>query len=165
VPKIQRKAWAAILDSAWRAVSALLQGGRQRNPSAGTKPSKSAIAYTPPPRGVSKASASASSSVPQGMTNPNPANSGSSNNSPQVHGNSISGPSNTAQIPPTQILFGIQGMRRSLEVEQIEISSQTNDQILFSELKARHKKHRWLFKRWLSPFRFRYCNFVKVSAA
>lgn len=163
MPKKQRKAWAGILNSAWRTVSASLQGGKQRNPSAGMKPSKSAVAYTPSPWGVSKASAS--SSAPQGATNPSPANNVSNNNFPQVHGNSTRGPSNVVQMPPMQILFGIQGMRRSLEVEQIEICSQMNDQIFFSELKARHQKHRWLFKRWFSPFRFRYCNFVKVGIA
>jgi hypothetical protein len=84
-------------------------------------------------------------------------------NTTDTQGHVSVAPSPTVQITPMRIIFGIQGVRRSLEIEQIEISSQMNDQSFFSELKTRYKKHRAYFQRFLSPFRFRHCNFVKVG--
>jgi hypothetical protein len=164
VGKMKRNAWGASFYSVWQRISTSLQGERQRTPSTGNQPPKSAV-YTPSPTNTSGVSASASSSTLQGVSTANltPAAGGSSNNSPQVQGSSSIDLRTTAQAVPLRILFGIQGMRKTLEIEQIEISSQVNDPMFFSELKTRYKKHRWFLKRWLSPFLFRHCNFVKVS--
>ncbi|KAH4262248.1 hypothetical protein HBI70_010630 [Parastagonospora nodorum] len=62
-----------------------------------------------------------------------------------------------------RILFGIQGSKWSLDLEQIQISSLIEDSEFFRELKIRHKRHRSWAKRTLSPFRFRFCRFVKFE--
>ncbi|USP79666.1 hypothetical protein yc1106_06940 [Curvularia clavata] len=92
------------------------------------------------------------------------------NNSNNGAGNNLQAQRCTPTIPApnapkaaTRVVFGIQGMRRSLEIEQIEICSQMNDQRFFRELNSRYKKHRWSFQRLLSPFQFQYCNFVKFE--
>jgi len=64
---------------------------------------------------------------------------------------------------PVRVLFGIQGRRWSLELEQILLGGLSNDPTFFRELKERYKRHRGLLKRVLSPYRFRFCRFVKVS--
>jgi hypothetical protein len=61
-----------------------------------------------------------------------------------------------------RILFAVQGPRWSLEVEQIHVTGLLNDPIFFRELRKRYKKHRSWPKRLMSPFRFRFCRFVKV---
>jgi hypothetical protein len=61
-----------------------------------------------------------------------------------------------------RILLAVQGPRWSLEVEQIHVTGSLNDPVFFRELRKRYKKHRSWMKRLLSPFRFRFCRFVKV---
>ena len=61
-----------------------------------------------------------------------------------------------------RIIFGVQGHRWSVEIEQIKVSDLSADPAFFRELKLRYKKHRNWFKRLFSPFRFRHCRFVKV---
>ncbi|KAI4929398.1 uncharacterized protein J4E92_005062 [Alternaria infectoria] len=72
-------------------------------------------------------------------------------------------PPNTIPNLSLRVLFGIQGSRWSLEVEQINITAALNDPAFFRELKARYKKHRHWIKRFISPFRFRFCRFVKLE--
>ncbi|KAH7096085.1 hypothetical protein FB567DRAFT_48711 [Paraphoma chrysanthemicola] len=62
-----------------------------------------------------------------------------------------------------RVLFGVQGPRWSLDLEQIPVTSLLNDPTFFRELKKRYKKHRSVLKRIASPFRFRYCRFVKFE--
>jgi hypothetical protein len=63
-----------------------------------------------------------------------------------------------------RVLFAVQGSRWSLDLEQIPVTSLLNDPAFFRELKTRYKKHRSLIRRLVSPFRFRYCRFVKVCS-
>ena len=60
------------------------------------------------------------------------------------------------------ILFGVQGPRRTLELDQIDCESCSSDQKFFRELRQRYPKLRgylrWIFSVW----RFRTCDFVKV---
>lgn len=96
------------------------------------------------------------------------------NNSSAQLPSSRTGPTQTTQqasscasvyVPqsPVRILFGVQGRRWSLELEQIIIAGLSNDPTFFRELKARYKRHRGFIKLLLSPYRFRFCRFVKVS--
>jgi hypothetical protein len=86
------------------------------------------------------------------------------NGSPQVQGQVTSASSSNDASEAQRILFGVQGSRWSLDLEQIHMSSIDNDPAFFRELKIRYRKHRGLLKRIASPFRFRFCKFVKVCA-
>ena len=59
------------------------------------------------------------------------------------------------------VVFGVRNYDFD-KIENIETSSLLNDPEFFPELKAKHSKHVWFFRRWFSPFRFRYCQFVQV---
>ncbi|XP_014560348.1 hypothetical protein COCVIDRAFT_89616 [Bipolaris victoriae FI3] len=130
------RASCMVLRSIFRPVLGLLEHNKQRSASSGSSSSKAAMAYTPTSNNTSGAS---SSNISCGPTAPSP----------------------TTQPAPTRIIFGVQGLRKSLEIEQIEICSQMNDQIFFLELKKRYKKHRLMVSRWLSPFQFHHCDFVR----
>ncbi|KAF1963801.1 hypothetical protein CC80DRAFT_13282 [Byssothecium circinans] len=60
------------------------------------------------------------------------------------------------QRVPSWVVFGVQNTHDFDEIENIEMTSLLDDPSFFQELKTRHNKHRWLFQRWFSPFRFRY---------
>lgn len=91
------------------------------------------------------------------------------------------GPNNTSptqttspnsQIPPhyipkahERVLFGIQarGQREFVELEKIDLAGPYNDPTFFRALQAAYRKHRSLMQTlFLSPYRFRFCRFVKV---
>ena len=61
------------------------------------------------------------------------------------------------------ILFGVQGPRRTPELDQIDYGSCSSDREFFHELHQRYPKLRgylrWIFSVW----RFRTCEFVKVG--
>lgn len=61
-----------------------------------------------------------------------------------------------------RILFGVQSSHWFTNLEQIDISSINNDPKFFRKIKLRYKKYRSWIKRIASPFRFRFCSFVKV---
>jgi hypothetical protein len=141
----------------------LLGGSRQRSAVSGSSSSRAAMAYTPTPNNTSGVSSStiSSSSVGASVSGVVPQNIGS-NNSTQTQRCSPIVPSPILPKAPTRIIFGIQGLRKSLEIEQIMVSNQMNDQTFFPELRNRYKKHRLSLLRWLSPFQFRHCDFVRV---
>ncbi|KAI4703158.1 hypothetical protein J4E81_002035 [Alternaria sp. BMP 2799] len=85
-----------------------------------------------------------------------------SNSTPQIAGQPATNPSIVVPDPSLRVLFGVQGSRWSLEVEQIS-TALLNDPAFFRELKTRYKKHRHWIKRLISPFRFRFCRFVKLE--
>jgi hypothetical protein len=66
------------------------------------------------------------------------------------------------QRKPSWVVLGVQNTPDFDEIENIEMTTLLNDTSFFQELKIRHDKHRRLFQRWFSPFRFRYCKFVRV---
>ena len=159
-----QKALGVTFGSILRPVFSLLESNRQRSAVSGGTSSRAATAYTPAPNSTSGASSFTKSPTPGGASASGAAlNNNGTKNTTQTQGCSSMVPSPTIQIAPTRIIFGIQGVRRSLEIEQIEISGLMNDQIFFSELKTRYKKHCSFFRRFFSPFRFRHCNFVKVG--
>lgn len=88
---------------------------------------------------------------------------GSSNCLPQIQKQESSAATDCIAMVPSWILFGVQGSRWCLELEHIKISNFINDPMFFRELRLRYKRHRSWIKMILSPFRFRFCRFVKVS--
>lgn len=136
----------------WEALSSSLAG--QNSPSTAQQ------RYTPTAATASPSSISVRDST---QTIP-PISSGSNSDSfTQAHGGGSSTMSTAPQGAPLWVVFGIKNMHEFDEIENIEISSLLNDPSFFKELKTRYNKHRWLFQRWVSPFRFRHCNFVQVS--
>ena len=63
----------------------------------------------------------------------------------------------------TWLLFGVQGWRETVELEDLFIHEEMKDLELFSLLKTVHAKHRGWAKTWTSPFRFQTCRFVKFQ--
>lgn len=163
------RASCMALRSIFRPVLGLLEHDKQRSASSGSSSSKAAMAYTPTSNNTSRASSSNISSKAGGSnasgvsTNKN-GNAGS-NNTTQTQRCGPTAPSPTTQPAPTRIIFGVQGLRKSLEIEQIEICSQMNDQIFFPEPKKRYKKHRLMVSKWFSPFQFHHCDFVRVRSS
>ena len=87
-----------------------------------------------------------------------------SNQSPQTQ---VEGPTCIApgglQSPANWLLFGIQGRRKTLEIENIPISNSTGDGEVFSEMKRLHTKHYGQHLEWLSPFKFQNCKFAMLQ--
>lgn len=67
------------------------------------------------------------------------------------------------QGKPLWIVFGVKNTPDFDDIENIEMTNLLDDPSFFQELRERHNKHRSLFRRWFSPFRFRNCRFVRVS--
>lgn len=132
---------------------------RQRSATSGASSSRASISYTPTSNSTSRSSVSTNISNPNSGTGSNHI---ASKPNIQTQGSLPVFLCPTVHTVPTRVIFGVQGARRSLEIEQIEVFDWMNDQVFFSELKARYRKHRSLFWRLLSPFQFRHCNFVKV---
>jgi hypothetical protein len=110
------------------------------------------------------ASASAAVSVQNtSATVPNQAPANHANVQPQISVQAPNTTPTTLLVPSQRILFAIQGSKWSLGLEEIPVSRLLNDPEFFRILKARYKKHRNLVRRLISPFRFRYCRFVKVT--
>lgn len=63
---------------------------------------------------------------------------------------------------PLWIVFGVKDIQGFYGIENIGTHVQCDDSSFFQELKSRHRKHRWFFQRWFSPYVFRYCRFVQV---
>jgi hypothetical protein len=165
VTKRPRKALSVMFNTMVQSTLGRLRNTATRSAPPGQTPSKAAKAYTPASDSTSATSSSTISPTPRDASAPSTASPSNSNKDHvQIHGSSSRSASPTGHIPPTRIIFGIQGARRSLEIEQIDvIAGQMNDQLFFSELRIRHRTHRSWVRRLMSPFRFRHCNFVKVS--
>lgn len=61
-----------------------------------------------------------------------------------------------------RILFAVQSLRWSVELESITMTSVTGDSDFFWRLRFLHRAHRHVLIRWASPFRFKSCRCVKV---
>ena len=103
------------------------------------------------------------SSPVAGRTGTSPSAINSSNFAPRITGQPTNVPPTAVPDPSLRVLFGVQGSRWSLEIEQIGVTALLNDPAFFRELKTRYKKHRSWIKRLVSPFRFRFCRFVKLE--
>jgi hypothetical protein len=138
---------------------------RTRTPStaaSSSNQSQAARQYTP--AGSSSAAASSSTNYSSMSKNTQSGSPNSSIGGPtEIKSQFSSNASHYIPTSPVRILFGVQGRRWSLELEQIILSGLSNDPTLFRELKARYRRHRGLIKLLLSPYRFRFCRFVKVS--
>jgi len=117
--------------------------------------------YTPTRTSTTSTPVASSQIAGGDTTNPSPGN--NSNSAPQVLGQPATDPPTAGSDPSLRILFGVQGSRWSLEIEQISVTTLLNDPAFFRQLKTRYKKHRSWLKRLLSPFRFRFCRFVKLE--
>jgi hypothetical protein len=104
---------------------------------------------------------SSSLSVPQNTPPSSPTASACGNVGPQAQPSSSGSDS---QEDYFWVVFGIKDMRGFDAIENIKTQVQLRDTTFFEDLKRRHGRHRWLFQQWFSPYRFRYCKFVKVSA-
>ena len=121
--------------------------------------------YTPPSSSSTTTPVANSQRTSGSSTSPSAMNSSSS--SPQISGQPTAVAATAVAAtalpnPSLRVLFGVQGSRWSLEVEQISITAAMNDPAFFRELKTRYSKHRSWMKKLVSPFRFRFCRFVKV---
>lgn len=143
----------------WQYILSILNWKVRTHASAGTSPSVSHQRYTPgnaTPLGASPVIA------PSSIVTSSPHSPGPGNPNNLVPGR---GSSNTCTIlhgDPNWVVFGIKIKDDFDEIENIEIFPNSNDTLFFRELKRRYAKHRWLFQRWFSPFRFRHCKFVQV---
>lgn len=123
-----------------------------------TPPSKAHLRYTPAPT----TGTSSSLSVPQSTPSAPPNHSMSGNAGPQ---NQPGGNANNAPVDYFWIVFGIKDIDGFDEIENIETTTQLKDPSFFEDLKSRHKRHRWFFQDWFSPYRFRFCRFVQVRTS
>lgn len=157
----QRMTWNVFSDRIFACLSNLLKKQTSSASLDGSKSSEVSERSTSLESSPENSSTADSQGASQGI--PNSTDKSSCNSSLQTQGQKSSAYSNSAQTNPNWILFGVQGFRWSLELEQIKLSSLINDPMFFRELKARYKRHRGWLKLLLSPFRFRFCRFVKVN--
>ena len=61
------------------------------------------------------------------------------------------------------MVFGVKTINVHVTIEQIRMSSNTNDRTFFEELWTKYVENTWSLQRWLSPFRFRHCRVVEAS--
>jgi len=123
--------------------------------------SKASERYTPANPGSTSSSTSGSRAT--NIANPNKQSQGAGNaSSPQTQDQAPNVSAKELPESSHRILFAVQGSRWSLDLEQIHVSNVPNDPVFFRELKTLYKKHRSWIKRAMSPFRFRFCKFVKV---
>ena len=141
-------------------IAATLTRSTASRSSSSSVSSKASQRYTP--TNSSAVPKSRSNSQTTGETDTNSLATDNDNSSPQTSGQSATVLAATSPDPPKRVLFAMQGSRCSLEVEQISITTLLNDPIFVRELKTQYKKHRTWIKRLASPFRFRFCRFVKV---
>jgi hypothetical protein len=121
-------------------------------------PSKTHLRYTPTT--TTTTGTSSSLSVPQN-TPPSSLTASACGNVGSQAQPSSSG--SDSQEDSFWVVFGIKDMRGFNAIENIQTRVQLRDTTFFEELKRSHGRHRWIFQRWFSPYRFRYCKFVKVS--
>ena len=123
-----------------------------------SQPARSQQRYTP-----SSAAPPTTSNNPHNTTQSIPINSSEANYGMTQTSGSAPWYNSTTQQPNAHwVIFGIKNYDFD-KIENIETSSVLNDPSFFPELKARHSKLVWFFRRWFSPFRFRYCQFVQVG--
>ena len=86
---------------------------------------------------------------------------GASHDGPQTY--QISTSMQSSALKALQVLFAVQGLRWSLELESILLPDEPSDSAFFRTLRTFHRIHRPTLLHWLSPFRFKSCRCVKVS--
>ena len=122
-------------------------------------PSKAHLRYTPTPTSTS-ASTNSSSGVSHGTLNLSSNSLACGNTGAQVQ------PNSTGSKTPADsfwVVFGVKDMRGFNAIENIETHERLRDTSFFQDIRRRHRRHRWFFQQWFSPYRFRYCRFVQVS--
>lgn len=68
-----------------------------------------------------------------------------------------------SRIPEPRVIFGVEGRRLTLEVDEIKVLPSHRDHDLIQELKQRHRTLRGRLRYWFSMWQIQHCNFVKVS--
>jgi hypothetical protein len=154
----QRVTWNNIGEQIMRRFSTFQT--KQNAPSSTPGSSTASKRYTP--AGSTQTMSSSSPAQAPNSGDSKKQSSSAGNASPQVQSQTPSASTNADASAAQRILFGVQGSRWSLDLEQIHVSSIGNDPAFFRELKVRYRKHRSWAKRIASPFRFRFCKFVKV---
>jgi len=150
-PHVRQGRWS--VPSIWTKTAV----GQSSNPS---NSSTARQRYTPPSSSSTMTPVASPQRTSGSSTSPSAMNSSSS--SPQISGQPTAVAATALPNPSLRVLFGVQGSRWSLEVEQISITAAMNDPAFFRELKTRYSKHRGWMKKLVSAFRFRFCRFVKV---
>ncbi|CAN9296463.1 unnamed protein product [Alternaria alternata] len=154
IPRLQ------IVPRLWSIAATLIKSTASRS-SGSSASSKASQRYTPTSSSAVPTSTNNSQTTSETDTNSLATDNG--NSSPQISGQSATVLAATSPDPSKRVLFAVQGSRWSLEVEQISITTLLNDPMFFRELKTRYRKHRSWIKRLASPFRFRFCRFVKLE--
>lgn len=149
--------WGDILHQVRNSLGKSLSPNAAADPS--LLPSQAKIRYTPPASVNSRTSSS---------TTLRSSNAGSSQSAPGIstgpqlqHG----GASTKPQTASLCVVFGVREWHGFDNIENIETRTDLQDNSFFHDLRLRHKKNRGALKRWFSPFRFRFCKFVQVSAS
>lgn len=153
-PAPQTGVWEALNQYFSMTVPALV---RTKNPSASSSNSAQSRAT------IQSTTSSSTAFSTTGQSTQSASASSSNSGSTQTTSSNCSNQSLYIPPSPVRVLFGVQGRRWSLELEKIILAGLSNDPTFFRELKARYKKHRSSIKLLLSPYRFRFCRFVKVS--
>jgi len=156
IPVPQISQWRWNLPLTW--VKAVI-----RSAASSSSSSTASQRYTPATSSTISTPPAVASSPVAARTSTSPSTVNSSSSAPQVSSQPTTVPSTAFPDPSLRVLFCVQGSRWSLEVEEISITALLNDPAFFRELKTRYKKHRSLTKRLISPFRFRFCRFVKLE--
>ena len=60
------------------------------------------------------------------------------------------------------VLFGVQGSRRTLEVNHIPVNNHSNDTSLYCSLRQHYRANRGRLRLWFSFWRLDYCEVVKA---
>jgi hypothetical protein len=134
---------------------------RSRTPSSTANELSTGISLNNEPAG--SAPTSSSSSLPyRPPLPPPPSQSNAPNNAANPQGwNSVT--SQDEWRYPLWVVFGISTLGAYHNIENLEITKQTNDRSFFPDLKMKHKTHHWWFQNWFSLFRFRSLYFVEAS--
>ncbi|KAH8727556.1 hypothetical protein GQ44DRAFT_703430 [Phaeosphaeriaceae sp. PMI808] len=146
-------------EGIFRFISSYFSKQKSNAPSNNGGQSKAGKRYTPTSFTVVTSSSCGTQSVSLEGSN----GSDDANTSPSMQTQVPNVPENLSSDPLKRMLFAIQGSRWSLDLEQISVSTQLNDPAFFRELNTRYKKHRNWIKRMVSPFRFRFCKFVRFE--
>lgn len=151
--------WDAVIRRMARTLSNVRSKQSTGTPSSRASQSKASERYTPAGSTMTIPSTSGSQTTNSKPSNPPDSD---ENTHPTIQTPATNTGPSVPPIASQRILFAVQGSRWSLDPEQIPVSSLLHDAGFFRELKVRYKKHRNMIKRIMSPFRFRFCRFVKV---
>lgn len=145
-----RKSWSEIFENVRKYVATMAtsQAGRRYTPTSGPSNSQ------------------ASGQIPQSTTHPLPTRPTQQLPNPNVLNNPGSQQMVNSNHPSSTtkhwIVFGVQGSRPPLEVNNIGISQDTNDSAFYRLLRQSYRSGRGRIRLWFSLWTFGYCEVVRV---